>query len=116
MKTILLVDDDDASRAALAEIIRSPQRQVVELADGIDCIALLDSMKPDAIVIDLQMPIFDGERLIDYIAATSPALLGGIIIVSGSPGYLRRREWPVAAVLPKPVDVRTLLAVLAQCA
>lgn len=114
MKTILVVDDDHDSRAALAEIIRSPQRHVVELADGIDCITLLNSVAPDAIVIDLQMPIFDGGRLIDYIAATAPALLGGIIIVSGSPGYRGHREWPVAAVLPKPVDVRRLLALLAE--
>lgn len=112
MKTVVLLDDDAQERTALAEILRSSGRHVIELADGIDCIELLDEIEPDAMVLDLQMPVFDGERLLDYITAIKPALLDRIIIVSGSARFLGRREWPVAAVLQKPVDVTALLRLL----
>ena len=112
MKTVVVLDDDHHGRAALAELLRSPQRRVIELADGIECIELLDEFESDALVLDLQMPVFDGERLLDYIGAVKPALLERIIIISGSAAFLGRREWPVAAVLPKPVEVEVLLRLL----
>jgi two-component system chemotaxis response regulator CheY len=112
MNPVVILDDDADGRVALAEILRSSGHDVIELADGIDCIALLDELEPHALVLDLQMPVFDGERLLDYISAMKPALLDRIIIVSGSTTFLGRREWPVAAVLQKPVDVAALLRLL----
>jgi CheY-like chemotaxis protein len=111
---LFLVDDDSRSRSALAEILRASQMTVTEMGDGIECIDLLATNEPDAIVLDLDMPVFDGERLIDYLEAVAPHLLPRVIIVTGSSGFVRRRDWPVRAVLLKPVDPRELLTVVSN--
>ncbi|HET7433667.1 MAG TPA: response regulator [Thermoanaerobaculia bacterium] len=112
MKTIFVIDDDQTSRTMLTKLVETPERRVLALPDAIECIDLLRTHEPDAIILDLDMPIFDGERFIDYLAGVAPEIIERVIIVSGSSSLLRRRSWPVRAVLEKPVDVPTLLRLL----
>jgi CheY-like chemotaxis protein len=104
-----IVEDDAATRSALAEILRAAEWTAYELADGIDCVALLATVEPDAIIIDLDLPVFDGERLVDYLHGTAPQLLERTVIVTGSLPFLRHRDWPVRATLTKPLDPQALL-------
>jgi len=59
---VLIADDDRAFLALLRELIeRQPELQVVgEAEDGLETIELADEVDPDAVVIDLHMPLLDG--------------------------------------------------------
>jgi CheY-like chemotaxis protein len=60
--TVLVVDDDDAIRTAVAEVLELHGYEVVVAADGQEAVELLETeaIEPDAIVLDLMMPRMDG--------------------------------------------------------
>jgi DNA-binding NarL/FixJ family response regulator len=59
---VLIADDDDAFLRSLQGLIdRQPELAVVGTAlDGLEAIELADDLDPDAVVIDLHMPLLDG--------------------------------------------------------
>jgi CheY-like chemotaxis protein/two-component sensor histidine kinase len=57
---VLVCDDDEDARAAIAVVLRASGYQVDEVADGEEALRLARSAPPDAIVLDLLMPGLDG--------------------------------------------------------
>ncbi|HEX3266354.1 MAG TPA: response regulator transcription factor [Gaiellaceae bacterium] len=59
---VLIADDDGAFLDSLQELIeRQPELAVVGTAlDGLQAIELADDLDPDAVVLDLHMPLLDG--------------------------------------------------------
>ena len=59
---VLLADDDRAFLESLTVLIeRQPDLSVVDTAlDGLAAIELVEELQPDAVVIDLHMPLVDG--------------------------------------------------------
>jgi DNA-binding NarL/FixJ family response regulator len=59
---ILLVDDHPVVRAGLSGLLASqPDFEVVgEASNGVEALALLDTLKPDVVLMDLRMPLLDG--------------------------------------------------------
>jgi DNA-binding NarL/FixJ family response regulator len=59
---VLIADDDSSFLQSLRELIeRQPELSVVgAAADGIEAIELAEHLDPDAVVIDLHMPLLDG--------------------------------------------------------
>lgn len=60
---ILLVDDDEISRKAVASMIKE-EYQVLTAASGKEALELLKKEKPDLILLDVYMPEMDGHRVI----------------------------------------------------
>src|ERR671936_673160 len=59
---VLIADDDRAFLASLQQLIeRQPELSVVGAArDGLEAIELAEDLSPDAVVLDLHMPLLDG--------------------------------------------------------
>src|SRR5881394_1074550 len=59
---VLIADDDGSFRSALQKLIdQQPELAVVAAArDGLEAIELAENLSPDAVVIDLHMPLLDG--------------------------------------------------------
>jgi DNA-binding NarL/FixJ family response regulator len=59
---VLVADDDRAFLGSLRELIdQQPELEVVATAvDGIQAIELAERLDPDAVVLDLHMPLLDG--------------------------------------------------------
>jgi CheY-like chemotaxis protein len=70
---VLVVDDDPAFRYALKQmILANPRPYVVDEAhDGEDCLKKARSIKPDVIILDLQMPRRDGYGVLEALTADS---------------------------------------------
>ena len=64
--TILLVDDDPASRYAIARLLSGPLVHVAEAVNGADALARIRGDRPSALVLDLVMPGMGG---LDVVAA-----------------------------------------------
>ena len=73
---VLLADDDAPFVEALRPLIeRQPELAVVgSAADGLAAIELADELEPDAIVIDLHMPLLDGVSAVARLRHDHPSM------------------------------------------
>ena len=60
MATLLLVDDEDVNLYALKLVLESRGYNCVTARNGIDALRLAEEKYPDAILLDIQMPVMDG--------------------------------------------------------
>ena len=59
-KRVLVVDDDDAIRLTVADALVDEGYQVLTAANGAEALDQVQASSPDAIVLDLMMPVLDG--------------------------------------------------------
>jgi CheY-like chemotaxis protein len=59
-RTILIADDYEDNRELLRVLLASAQYEVLEAANGRDCLKIAREQRPDLIMIDLSMPVLDG--------------------------------------------------------
>ncbi|MFL5965598.1 MAG: response regulator transcription factor [Gaiellaceae bacterium] len=73
---VLLADDDGPFVEALQPLIeRQPELAVVgSAADGLAAIELAEELEPDAIVIDLHMPLLDGVSAVARLRRDHPSM------------------------------------------
>lgn len=114
---VLVVEDDEAIRALLTELLAEEGYAVRAAADGQEALALLAGWRPDAIVLDLVMPVMDGWA---FRAAQRqrPALRDVPVVVVSASGDLGPpvEALAPAAVLPKPFDIAQLVAAVDRLA
>ena len=67
--TVLVVDDDDAFRDALALLIETFRVHVRTARDGVEALDLIAADPPDLILCDLRMPRLDGFALVRALRA-----------------------------------------------
>jgi DNA-binding response OmpR family regulator len=63
MSTMLVIDDDPAWRS-LYLLEFGKQFDIFEANDGIQALSMLDSVKPDVILLDLRLPRMDGRTFL----------------------------------------------------
>jgi DNA-binding NarL/FixJ family response regulator len=82
---VLLADDDAAYVASLTPLIESqPELTVVGAAEnGLHALELADELHPDAVVIDLHMPLLDGVTAVARLRQDHPHLC--LIALTGDP-------------------------------
>jgi len=82
---VLLVDDDRDFLESLRPLIEhQPVLTVAGTADnGLDAIELADELEPDAVVIDLHMPVVDGVTAVARLRKDHPNLC--LIALTGDP-------------------------------
>jgi CheY-like chemotaxis protein len=116
MARVLIVEDDQADRIILANIVEQAGHEVFFASGGEAALQLYAKRGIEIVVTDLQMPDGDGLELIDALKSMFPA--GAIIVVSGMRPELLAEVKSRAAVvaLSKPVDPHELLETLAQAA
>jgi two-component system chemotaxis response regulator CheB len=108
----LLVDDSRAFRAVLRHILSTaPGVEVVgEASDGHEAVALVRTLRPDVVTMDVRMPHLDGLAALEEIMRVAPT---PVIVVSaeadGVAQQLSFRALQLGAieVLPKPRDPGT---------
>ena len=73
---VLIADDDPAFLRSLHELIdRQPELLVIGAAgDGLEAIELADELDPDAVVLDLHMPLLDGVSAAARLRRDHPSL------------------------------------------
>ncbi len=111
---LLVVDDEPPARARLKRLLAAhADVQVVgEAADGLQALALVDTLQPDALLLDVQMPELGG---LDVAASLPDAAQGGpaVVFVTAFDAYALP-AFDAAAVdyLLKPVDPARLARAL----
>jgi two-component system aerobic respiration control protein ArcA len=62
-RTILVVDDDEIMRSALKRILENENYKVALAVDGLELSKILETMKLDLILLDVNLPWVDGYEL-----------------------------------------------------
>ena len=116
MYTVLIVDDQQLFRDLARSMLHSNEafEVVGDALDGEDALELYDSLRPDLVLMDVQMERMDGleaTRRIMQKDSTANVLLTSM---SGDPAYERLgRELGVMAFVPKrelrPTAIKALL-------
>lgn len=116
MYKVLLVDDEDIEREAMAEII--PWKALgMELADmawnGIEGLEKIKTHLPDIVITDIKMPVMDGIELIRKTHELYPGIF--FVVLSGYGEYeytSKAMELEIRHYILKPCDVDKIVEVL----
>jgi DNA-binding response OmpR family regulator len=111
MKTILLIDDDDACRRPTAEWLRRSDWNVFEAADGETGLTLALQHRPDVILCDLLMPRVNGYQVCRSVREHLELRHTKIIVVTGRDYSSDRKSAEEAGAddyLVKPVEFARL--------
>ncbi len=108
---LLMADDDPAFRQTCAELLRRAGYRVVEAADGVDLLELVEREAPDLVVLDVDMPRVDGWEALRQLRQRGhrmPILM--LTVFGGIDERVRGLGEGADDYLAKPCDHRELIA------
>lgn len=107
----MIVDDDDEIRAALGDVLSERGYGVIAASDGQQALARLEQgQPPDAIFLDLWMPVMNGWELLRALSANPKLSAIPRVVLTAARGQ-KARDLNVAEVLMKPVRLEQVLGV-----
>lgn len=115
MQSVLVVDDNKTIRETLHDLLTYEGFGVQEAADGVQAQTILEAgLIPQAIVLDLAMPIMDGWQLLAWLRTSAyrhvPVIvLTGTFVDADGPALVEKYG---CAVLPMATGLRRLVAQL----
>ena len=112
----LIVEDDAATRALLADLVSSAGFETDIAADGELAVGLLTRNSYDVVVLDLILPKISGTDIMEYLHCTKPHMLTKVVVVTGLDVAEIRKLFPdVCDALGKPVVPNRLLRAMRAC-
>lgn len=111
-KRVLLVDDQQSVRQAIALLLSLDEHKVVEATNGAEALALFEPGRFDLIITDFEMPCMKGDELAARIKKTSPAQ--PVLMVTAYAERLSNGGNPCDAILDKPFQLRDLRRAMAE--
>ncbi len=112
-KKVLLVEDEDALRRVMKDLLEREGFTVFEAADGVIALDEIDRAGPDIVVLDLNLPRLDGYGVLSHLRSR-PATANLPVIVLTAKGdedsEVRVFEYGASDYLTKPFRPRALSA------
>jgi CheY-like chemotaxis protein len=110
--TVMIVDDDDAIREALEDVLSDEGYRIIGMSDGQQALDYLNAQgAPAAILVDLWMPVMDGWKFLDALLEDTRFSRIPLIVLTAARDQ-RARELRVSEVLTKPVQLQQVLSAL----
>ena len=109
-KRVLVIEDDESIRECVQVILEDEGYDVIEASDGAAALALLDTVWPDVILLDMLMPGMDGWAFaVAYRRRPGPHA-PIVVITAARDAAARADQIDAAGVLAKPFRVEALLS------
>ena len=107
---MLVIDDEELIRSALADMLGDEGHEVRTAADGRRGLQIIEGWMPDIILLDLSMPVMGGRSFREAQLALPHALMDvPIIALTGARNAEEQaRAIGAVAVLSKPFDLNEL--------
>jgi len=108
---LLIVDDEDPTRAIYAEALRSAGYEVVQAGNGKEGLAVAERERPALVLLDVDMPVMNGWQTLERLQQRGDE--ASVIILTGATDVEDRVKGLGAGAddyLGKPCDMRELLA------
>lgn len=115
MKTILVADDNPLSRELILDILEGTGHRLVEACDGREAIDQVERLKPDLVLLDIQMPHTDGYGVLS--AIRSDPQLASLRVVALTAFAMDSDRLKVNSAgfdgyMTKPIDIEALRALV----
>jgi DNA-binding NtrC family response regulator len=106
---ILLVDDEEGYRELVARILAKAGYEVVQAADGIEALSLLEKSEIDLVISDILMPVLNGYALVARLRAKWPHM--PVILTTGFLSQDAAKSMMKGSVdfIPKPIVPEVLI-------
>ncbi|HHU06910.1 MAG TPA: response regulator [Clostridiaceae bacterium] len=110
----VIADDDSVISLDIAQMLQENGHTVVGIAnDGLDAIKLTEEMDPDVVLMDIQMPLFDGLSAAQTILKTNPNTCVICCTAFADDEFIKRAESiGIAGYLVKPINERSLISTI----
>lgn len=110
-----MVDDDADIRDALEQVLLSAGNRVSTAKNGKDALDLIQTIRPDVILLDLMMPVMDGFRFREAQKQDRTLADIPVVIISAVAAQNAAALGDVAACLAKPFSIDVLLDTISMC-
>lgn len=117
MTEVLIIDDDDAVRAAFSRILRHAGFQVTPVENGVAALHQVRQREFDVVVCDYRMPELGGQGFYEQVEEYFPLIAGRVVFVTAFAEdpkiqtFLAQTGQPV---LGKPVENEKLIDAVNQ--
>ena len=105
---ILIVEDDEAIRDLLLDALEQDGYEAVAVSNGIEGVAAAQLRSPAVILLDLNLPLLDGEGVLRELERQGPH--APVVLMTSDPrGDRLSSAVGVSGYLPKPFDLDDLI-------
>ena len=113
---ILIVDDDEDLQVLYGLFLQGESFKIARARNGQEALEQVEKERPDLIVLDMIMPVMDGEQFLEKLSAEKNGRDIPVIIASVNdklPQHLFEKG-NVRATLKKPFTIETLVSKIQQ--
>ncbi|MFZ9882594.1 MAG: response regulator [Phycisphaerales bacterium] len=117
---VLIVDDSPILRAAIKKVVKLagvPEDRIFEAGNGVEALQVLETVWIDLVLLDLNMPVMDGEQFAAELRKR-PALADVAVVVVSTEANRERldrmRDLGVAHTLRKPFEPEDLCRLIGE--
>ena len=115
MKRVLIVDDEENTRIALAKLLIQDGYNVGTVANGVDALEFLEEEIVDLVITDINMPEMNGLIFLRELNQTFPEMKVIMITAYGGVGsYLEAMNLGALEYLSKPVRLNDLKTIMGR--
>ena len=113
---VLLVDDvEDVRRDLRTVLTLSGNIEIVgEAANGLEAIRLTESLQPEVVLMDLEMPVMDGYEAIRQIKSHFPCMVIALTVHDYESAHLKAKQAGVDAFLVKGAPVQRIVQTISK--
>lgn len=116
---ILIVEDNDVNRVLLRDVLALLEAEIHEAAGGQEAIALSRALRPDLILMDVQLPGLDGIEATRILKA-DPETMDIPVVAISSYAFEREKKSFLEAggsgYITKPIDLEEVFRVVKEFA
>ncbi|MBC8099607.1 MAG: response regulator [Armatimonadetes bacterium] len=114
----LIVEDDASLRVIYRRVLEDLGFKVLEAADGIAALNILETAAPDVIFLDMLLPTINGVTVLNHIV-TEPSLRQTHTVIVSSNKQFERMERPDMGITfmlkpIRPAQIKEIAAAIAQ--
>lgn len=114
-RSVLVVDDDAAVRTLLTDALQAAGFSVTAVPDGFSALNSVRRVLPDVVILDLGLPVLDGQEFVDAWTTVMPLRVVPILVLSATaelPPLLTRLG--VEGHITKPFDIDLVVAAVSR--
>jgi two-component system alkaline phosphatase synthesis response regulator PhoP len=111
MPLVLLVEDEETLRKVLRNLLERDGFEVAEAADGAEALSAVDRLSPDAVVLDLNLPVLDGYDVLSRLRTRSTSANLPVLVLTANgdeASEVRALKMGANEFLTKPFRPRAL--------